>query len=130
MKIAFAAKAHVYDLVSGRYFGHTDTVELPVFNENLSVMLTLLKEKALPPKVTVKGSTVTALFSKKYAAAVNIRLFDPAGKEVKHYNKRLAAENGAVIYTVPFAPSDAKGKWLVLLTDVITRKTILVLLTR
>ena len=93
-------------------------------------MLTLLKEKALPPKVTVKGSTVTALFSKKYAAAVNIRLFDPAGKEVKHYNKRLAAENGAVIYTVPFAPSDAKGKWLVLLTDVITRKTILVLLTR
>jgi hypothetical protein len=49
---------------------------------------------------------------------------------VKHYNKRLAAENGKVSYTVPFAPSDAKGKWKVLLTDVITRKTVTVTLNR
>ena len=130
VKIALGTKGHVYDLVSGKYFGYTDTIDLPVFNETLSLMLTVLKEKALPPQVTVKGSTVTARFSKNYAAAVNIRLFDPAGKEVKHYNKRLAAENGAVTYTVPFAPSDAKGRWQVLLTDVITHKTVKVPLTR
>lgn len=130
VQIAFGAKGHVYDLISGKYFGHTDTITVPVFNESLSLVLTVLKEKALPPRVSVKGSTVTALYSQKHAAAVNLRLFDPAGNEVKHYNKRLAAVNGVVTYTVPFAPSDAKGKWLVLLTDVITRKTILVLLTR
>ena len=132
VRIALGKKAHVYDMISGKYFGYTSQLEIPVFTESSSLLLALLKEKVKKGVVSAKGNTVTVTFgSKNYATALNVQLFDPAGKEVKHYNRRLLPVNGKCQYSVPFAPSDPAGKWRCAVTDVTTgEKSVVTLLHR
>ena len=132
VRIALGKKAHVYDMISGKYFGYTAQLEIPVFTESSSLLLALLKEKVQKGVVSAKGNSITVTFgNKKYATALNVQLFDPAGKEVKHYSKRLLPVNGKCQYSVPFAPSDPAGKWRCVITDVTTgEKSVVTLLHR
>lgn len=121
-KVVFSGKSHIYDMVSGKYFGYTSVIDLPVFTENTSLLLACLKEKVKPASITVNGSKVIIVpGSGNYSTAYNIQLIDPAGKEVRHYGKRLPVSNGRVEYRIPFAPSDLRGSWNCIITDVMTK---------
>ena len=121
VKILLDKKAHVYDMVSGKYFGFTNLLDVPVFNETTSLLLAVLKEKPAPFTAKIAGQTLTVdLGGKFYATALNVQLFDPAGKEVRHYGKRLIPVNGKCEYRIPFAPSDVQGAWKCVITDITT----------
>lgn len=119
--ISLKKAGHVYDLITGKYFGKTARVNVPLFNRQMPLLLTVLEKKPNALQAAVKGNVITAdLKDKNYITVFNVEIFDPAGNKVKHYCKRIVSSSGAMTCRVPFAPSDAGGKWKCTVTDVVS----------
>ena len=71
-------------------------------------------------RAIVSGNRVSVNLNKAVDSVVNIKVFDPKGKEVREYGTNLVVRKGKGSYSVPFAISDLPGKWELRLTEVIS----------
>ena len=121
IRIELGKPGYVFDLISGRNFGRTAVVDVPVFNQDMSLLLAVLDKDPGKFAAVLKNKTLSVSFKdKKYATVLNVQIFDPSGNEVKHYGRRLILSGGKAVYNIPFAPSDTKGKWRCRITDTVT----------
>ena len=82
--------------------------------------LVVTPQKITMQKAVVSGNTVTVKLNNAVDSVVNIKVFDPRGREVREYGTNLVIRKGNGSYTVPFAISDVPGKWELRLTEVIS----------
>jgi len=120
-RFAFGGKSHVYDLVSGRYYGFVDSVELPL-GQAVGYGFELLKEK-LKLEVEVEERTgnpvLEVALNTPVDTVVQVQVFGPDGKPVRAYRKNLLVKGGKASWRIPFVASDAKGRWKAVVTNVL-----------
>ena len=116
---AFPKKGVVYDLVSGKEIGVGDRFRLPL-SKSRAYAFELLDERPAEPALSAEGGRVKIICAKNVDTVVRLRVFAPSGEEAWYYAKKLVVKNGMAETVIPFALSDAKGKWRIVATDVVT----------
>ena len=151
VEIALDGKYHVRDLLTGRDLGLTNkiTTSLQVGQEMLAgVYLTpgvyfvthsrlyaLLPAKADAPQLAMPATTANLGQKVKYSvtlsgsglkgkSSVYVTVFDPAGKEMKHYSKSMLAPYAGKPGDgeIKLALDDKPGQWKIIATDMLSGK--------
>ena len=110
VRFDFGRKAHVYDLVSGRYLGFADSVEQPL-GKAVSHGFQLLPCRLGAPSAAFSGGVLKVELSEPVDAVFHIRVFRPDGTEARAYRRNLPAKGGRAEWKIPFAVSDPAGTW-------------------
>ena len=106
----FPKKAHVYNLVNGRYLGNVDHVELP-FGRGIPYAFELLPEKVDVVSFEASGPKLELKLSSSVDGAAQIRVYRPDGTEARAYRANVLVRGGRASHVIPFAVSDPRGKW-------------------
>ena len=106
----FPKKAHVYNLVNGRYLGNVDHVELP-FGKGIPYAFELLPEKADVASFEASGPKLELKLSSSVDGAAQIRVYRPDGTEARAYRANVLVRGGRASHVIPFAVSDPRGTW-------------------
>ncbi len=104
VRFVFPKKAHVYDLVDGRYHGCADEVELPL-GKAIGHAFQLM-----PEKVTA-GSKVDTVLRRT--------VYRPDGSEALACRANVLVKGGAFDRAIPFVASDPAGTWKVVYENVL-----------
>ena len=116
----FPKKGHVANLVTGRQYGVTDTLELPL-GKGIAYGFEIVDSRPELAGVTADTASgrVCASFKAPCDTVVAFRVFRPDGTEAKFYAKKRVVNGDRAEITIPFAESDAKGVWRVTATDIL-----------
>ena len=117
--VNFPGTGHGFDLVSGRYLGHGKQYKA-VFSKGNPLLVVQTRARPGFSGVKVNKNRLEFKVSGVAGTTVAIRIFDPSGKEIPAYGKRISVYNGQGSYDIPFAVSDAKGNWRAELCEVIS----------
>ena len=119
----FPVKRHFYEARSGRYFGKTDAITLPVGRPTQYVFAAMpYKVSGLTARdVSVKRGDRAAIafaLTKSGKApwadhVLHVTVQDPAGAERTEYDRNLLVTRGKGAFHVPIALNDPAGKWTV-----------------
>ena len=132
--ITLERKAHVYDVRAGKDLGVTATIKTEIQPARAKVFALLpYAVGGVTAAVRVgdgRLATVAAVVQTAGAPAgthcLHIEVDNPAGKPAPWYTRNVLAPRGKASFTLPFALSDAAGKWRVRITDAATGKTTVV----
>ena len=109
---AFPKSGWVCDLVSGRAYGVTNALCLPLGEGTPYALAQFPWEVSLEP-LAVSGTCVSVALSRPVDGAVRVRVYRPAGTEAECYAKNVLVKRGRGSYEIPFALSDPRGRWKV-----------------
>jgi hypothetical protein len=132
VEVRFPAKAHLYDVRQGKYFGHADRLADTIHEKGAKVYA------ALPYRVVALGTSLerpsaetpyragedvsftvsVAADAKPGLHIIHLRVYSAAGSEVEAHRCNLVAEKGAARHSFPLALNAPEGRWRILLTDV------------
>ena len=124
---------HVYELMTRKYAGRTDTYR-DTFKANTHRVLALLpyevKGLALDGPPSVKRGEEAALSARVLADAprlaehrLHVRVLGPDGKPRRGYPDLLVCRDGRAALRLPIALSDDPGEWKVVVTDAISNRS-------
>lgn len=120
--VRFPKKAWTYDLVSGRIYGKTDSLRLPL-GLGVPYAFVQLPEKVELAPPSVSGARVSVAYTAPVDGAVYIEVFRPDGSQAYCYAKSLQLSGGAGAYEIPFALSDPRGRWKVRVSSIFGRSS-------
>ena len=123
VEFAFATEGWLCDLVTSKLIGRGRTFRLPA-DRGHPRAFELLPEKPVLGGLDVADGKVTVAYTPSVDTVVRIRVYGPDGQEVPHYAKSLVVRDGSASWRIPFALSDAAGRWRVTATDVLTGETV------
>ena len=129
LKFRFARDGHLYLARSGKYLGKGRWVTLPASDLGGQLVACLpyrvTSIKARIPKTIGQGQQCIVRLRVKTRGrvqpqrhVVNVSVYDPEGKEHRHYRQNADAPAGKTMIAIPFALNDTPGKWRIVLTDV------------
>ena len=110
----------MYDLASGESLGEGTTFKLPIAKGRPNAFELVEAKPRLTAVEFAEDGTLTVGFEGGVDTVVNVRVVDPAGRDVRCYAKMLVVNGGGTTWKIPFARNDAKGAWKVVVTDVLT----------
>jgi hypothetical protein len=111
------APAGAYDLLRGG-LAKTEVAASPaqpaLFIERASRIAKLTIDRQLNLRLTDAAGAGVDL------SVVHVDVLDPAGHPVRHYSGNVTIRDGRAAYQIPFALSDAAGRWRVRARDVVS----------
>ena len=120
--VKFPKKGWVYDLVDGKAYGQTDSVQV-VHGRGAPHAFALLPEPSGIASLRVDGNRVSIDCGSRADTVVRLRVFRPDGSEARCYAANLTAKGGRAEHEVPFAMSDPCGEWKVSAENVMDVKS-------
>ena len=129
--ICAAQPAHLYDLRSGRHFGHADKAKVAL-KFTSATMLSALPYRvtgvdvrapqrlvagapcAVSVRINAKGDTAGA------RAVIRVNVIGPDGEDRHYYARTLCPEGLEASCSIPFALNDTPGDWKIVARDVLT----------
>ncbi|MCH2373567.1 MAG: beta-galactosidase trimerization domain-containing protein, partial [Planctomycetes bacterium] len=136
-EISFPERSHLYDVRAGRYLGLLDRIErterrpsaflvaaLPYRAERLEVTNMIQAERIARAGDVVRFEARLHVDGESSAVqhVFHVEVLDPQGHQVPPYASNQVAV-GACTFEIPFAFSDAEGRWTVVVRDVATGMT-------
>ena len=118
-RVILPVEGHVYDLVTGKYYGKVREISRK-FSMEHPMALVILPEPIAVADASVKDNTLSFTLNHPFDTVINIKVFSPEGKPVREYGTNLVIRKGKGSYTVPFAISDRKGSWQMICKEVIS----------
>lgn len=132
IKIKFKEKGHIYDVRKGIYYGEKNEIELNITPLE-PLIIALLPYKIERIKISLSKSILKQGEKFEYKVdtigkedinlnnnhIINVRFFDPDGKEVFYYSENINVNDRKTVKT---ALNEKKGKWTIIATDVISKK--------
>lgn len=126
VRIEFPRKAHLYDVMTGKYLGFADRTETDLSYRAVLYALSPYKVGGLevtssatnvagkPMLVQIAVNTVGADPSRH---VFRLEVIDPSGKELACYAQNLLAERGLAKTEVPWALNDKPGRYTITVRD-------------
>lgn len=120
LTVNFPREGYVYNLANGANFGRTKEIEFP-FNNALPALLAVFPTEAGFQSIETKaGGKIKVQLKQNYPSAIRIQVYSPDGGHVQAYAKNILIENRELEFSIPFAISDPKGKWTIILKEMIS----------
>jgi hypothetical protein len=133
VRLEFPRKAHLYDVMTGEYLGHTDRIETKISCQAKLYALSPYRVSSLELKApaTVTAGAVMPVQVAVQAAgnaqpsrhAFRLEVVAPGGKRISHYAQNLLAEEGVARAEIPWALNDRSGKYTVSVRDAMSGVT-------
>ena len=134
VEVRFAKRAHVYDVVEGKYLGETDRVKTS-FGKADGKVFALLPRKVGRLDVRCRPQAARGQpwsYTVHYAGegkpamrrAVRIDVTDPKGEVSYHYSHTETLLGGERSFAIPFALNDAPGTWRVAVRDAMSGQSV------
>ena len=131
LTLAFDKKAHLYEVRSKRYVGHTRSARLTMKPGDARLYAAMPYRiesiSAAPPETTAAGRRVAVKVSLskdgqgpfcRHVARVDV--FSPSGKHMRRYSGNAELADGAGAWSFRTALNDQTGRWKVRVSEVVS----------
>ena len=127
--VKLPGKMYVTDVRSGKQLGYTDVVHTSILIGDALVFGLSSKQNKINldgPTAVERGAHVhfKVNSNESTVALVRCHVFAPDGTRLPVYSSNILVQSGNGSFTLPFALNDAKGKYVVRATDVVTGATV------
>ncbi|MBI3920745.1 MAG: beta-galactosidase, partial [Armatimonadetes bacterium] len=133
VRIEFPRKAHLYDVMTGKYLGFAGRTEADLSYRAALYALSPYKVSSLevtPSSTAVAGAPMTVQISVNTGGAepsrhvLRVEVVDPNGKDLTHYAQNLLSERGRAKTAVPWALNDKPGRYTIVVRDAMSGITV------
>jgi len=125
LTIKLPHKMYVADVRSGKQFGLTDEVHTSILIGD-AIVLGLSEDES---KIKIEGGTnaqpgdhvaLNLTSTRNGSSLMRCHVFGPDGNRLPMYSSNVMLESGRGVFVLPFALNDAKGRYAIHATDVIS----------
>jgi len=126
--VKFPRKSHVYDILTGRYLGFKDTIDVNISNKSHLYALLPYKVASISisaPDIVEAGGNIAVVLKvnpegkvKPIRHVLRVEVIASSGKPLPWYSHNIVAENGSAEYQIDLALNEAPGKYTIQVKDV------------